>query len=53
MATNHLQFLETPRQDPKKVEVPVRIHEFAEIYGQFDKETAAQQAGRKTTIAIL
>ncbi|MBO9469689.1 FAD-dependent oxidoreductase [Endozoicomonas sp. G2_2] len=46
MAKNHLQFLDTPRQDPKKVEVPVRIHEFAEIYGQFDKETASQQAGR-------
>ena len=46
MAKNHLQFLDMPRQDPKKVEVPVRIHEFAEIYGQFDKETAAQQSGR-------
>ena len=46
MAKNHLQFLDTPRQDPKKVEATVRIHEFAELYGQFDKETAAQQAGR-------
>ena len=46
MAKNHLQFLETPRQDPAKVAVPVRIHEFAEIYGQFDKETAQAQSGR-------
>ncbi|MDT0634811.1 FAD-dependent oxidoreductase [Spectribacter hydrogenooxidans] len=46
MAKNNLQFLEMPRQDPPKVEASVRIHEFAEIYGQFDKETAAKQAGR-------
>ena len=46
MAKNHLQFLEMPRQDPPKVEAAVRIHEFKEIYGQFDKETAAKQSGR-------
>jgi glutamate synthase (NADPH/NADH) small chain len=43
---NPMQFLEIPRQDPKKEAVEVRIHEFKEIYGQFDAETAKHQAGR-------
>ncbi len=44
--TNALQFLDIPRQDPAKKEVKVRICEYAEIYGAFDVETAAYQAGR-------
>ncbi|MBD3618545.1 MAG: FAD-dependent oxidoreductase [Chromatiales bacterium] len=43
---NPMQFLEIPRQDPKKTSVEVRIREFKEIYGQFDPETAKHQAGR-------
>ncbi|MCH8505541.1 MAG: FAD-dependent oxidoreductase [Ectothiorhodospiraceae bacterium] len=43
---NNFQFLEVPRQDPKKESVEVRIHKFGEIYGTFDKETAASQADR-------
>ena len=43
---NPMQFLEIPRQDPKKEAVEIRIHEFKEIYGQFDQETAKHQAGR-------
>jgi len=43
---NANQFLEVPRHDPKKVAVEVRIHEFKEIYGQFQPETAKSQAGR-------
>jgi len=40
------QFLDAPRADPKKVEVPIRIVDFKEIYGQFDAEQAAEQSGR-------
>ncbi|MFW5454702.1 FAD-dependent oxidoreductase [Thioalkalivibrio sulfidiphilus] len=43
---NPMQFLEIPRQDPKKTPAQVRIHEFKEIYGQFDPETAKHQSGR-------
>ena len=43
---NPMQFLEIPRQDPKKEAVEVRIREFREIYGQFDPETAKHQSGR-------
>ncbi|MGJ8669365.1 MAG: FAD-dependent oxidoreductase [Oceanococcus sp.] len=46
MAKNALQFLDLPRHDPQKTQVEVRIHDFREIYGQFDKEKAANQAGR-------
>ncbi|ORE85539.1 glutamate synthase subunit beta [Oceanococcus atlanticus] len=46
MAKNALQFLDLPRHDPKKTQVEVRIHDFREIYGQFDKEQAANQSGR-------
>jgi glutamate synthase (NADPH/NADH) small chain len=45
-AKNVNQFLDVPRQDPKKVAVEVRIHNFGEIYGQFQPETAKSQAGR-------
>jgi glutamate synthase (NADPH) small chain len=43
---NPMQFLEVPRQDPKKTPAQVRIHEFKEIYGQFDPETAKHQSAR-------
>lgn len=43
---NANQFMDVPRQDPKKVAVEVRVREFAEIYGQFAPETAKSQAGR-------
>ena len=43
---NVLQFLDIPRLEPEKKAVDVRIKEYAEIYGDFDSETAAYQAGR-------
>jgi glutamate synthase (NADPH) small chain len=43
---NPMQFLEVPRQDPAKTPAQVRIHEFKEIYGQFDPETAKHQSAR-------
>ena len=43
---NALQFLDIPRLDPEKKAVDVRIKEYAEIYGDYDSETAAYQAGR-------
>ena len=46
MAKNLFQFLDLPRHDPPKTQVEVRIHDFREIYGQFDKEKASHQAGR-------
>ena len=41
-----LQFLNLPRQDPSIDPVEVRLHHSREIYGQFDPEQAAAQAGR-------
>ena len=43
---NNFQFIEVPRQDPRKEAVEVRVGNFNEIYDQFDKETAAAQADR-------
>ncbi|MES0874837.1 FAD-dependent oxidoreductase [Sinimarinibacterium thermocellulolyticum] len=45
-AKNVNQFLDLPRQDPPKSPVEVRIHDFREIYGQFQPEAAKAQAGR-------
>src|SRR3546814_11931223 len=45
-AKNLNQFLDLPRQDPKKVQAEVRIHDFREIYGQFPADQAAAQSGR-------
>ncbi|WP_028007343.1 FAD-dependent oxidoreductase [Solimonas flava] len=45
-AKNVNQFLDLPRQDPKKVQAEVRIHDFREIYGHFPAEQAKSQAGR-------
>ena len=46
IAKNNLQFLDVPRHDPAKVPVEVRLHNFNEIYGQFDAEAASNQAAR-------
>ena len=46
MSNNNFQFLDSPRKDPTKTEVVVRIKDFKEIYGQFDAEEAATQADR-------
>jgi len=43
---NNFQFLEVHREDPAKKPVPIRIYEWGEIYGQYDKETVQDQAGR-------
>ena len=45
-AKNVMQFLDLPRQDPKKAPVEIRLHDFREIYGQFKSEQAAAQSGR-------
>ncbi len=46
MSNNHFQFLDSPRQDPAKTEVVVRIQDFREIYGQFSADDAGSQAER-------
>ncbi|MGC8853669.1 MAG: FAD-dependent oxidoreductase [Halothiobacillaceae bacterium] len=43
---NVFQFLDVPRQDPPKAKAEARVHFYGEIYGQFDPQTAAQQADR-------
>ncbi|KAF0191706.1 MAG: glutamate synthase (NADPH/NADH) small chain [Gammaproteobacteria bacterium] len=43
---NDFQFIETSRQEPPKKPVEVRIRDFREIYGDFNQESAALQAGR-------
>ncbi len=43
---NIFQFLDLPRKEPEKTSVDVRVHEFREIYNQFDKDSAAGQSGR-------
>ena len=43
---NPFQFVDVPRQDPKKLDVEVRIRNFREIYGQYDEPGAASQAER-------
>ena len=46
MADKNLQFLDTPRAEPAKTAVEMRVKEFREIYSPYDAATAAQQAGR-------
>ena len=46
MSDKYLQVLDVPRHDPEKTPVEVRVHEYKEIYAQFDAPGAAQQAGR-------
>ena len=43
---NTFQFVEVPRTDPEKKAVEVRIKEYREIYGQYNADSAAQQADR-------
>lgn len=43
---NVFQFLDAPRQDPKKTPATERVVQFNEIYGQFDPKTAASQSER-------
>ncbi|MCC5858420.1 MAG: FAD-dependent oxidoreductase [Ectothiorhodospiraceae bacterium] len=43
---NDFQFLEVPRQDPRKQTVEARVVRFGEIYDNFDPETAASQSDR-------
>jgi len=43
---NTFQFLQVKRVDPEKKPVEIRIKEYREIYGEFNAETAAQQADR-------
>ena len=43
---NNFQFLEVPRQDPRKHSVQARVLRFGEIYDTFDPDTAASQADR-------
>ena len=43
---NPMQFIEVPRRDPRKTSVEVRIRDYQEIYGQFDRESAGAQAAR-------
>ena len=45
-ARKHFEFLDVSRQDPPKKSVDVRIVEYREIYGPFDKKTAKVQASR-------
>lgn len=44
--TKNFEFVEVPRQDPAKSPAEVRIHDFREIYGQFDPKAAVVQASR-------
>ena len=44
--SNPFQFVDVPRQDPKKSSVEVRIRNFREIYGQFDEQGAGAQSDR-------
>ncbi len=43
---NLFQFVDVPRQDPKKLPVEVRSRNFSEIYGQFDEQGATAQSDR-------
>ncbi|TDY03966.1 FAD-dependent oxidoreductase [Thiohalophilus thiocyanatoxydans] len=43
---NTFQFLQVKRIDPEKKRVDIRVREYREIYGQYDAESAAQQADR-------
>ena len=46
MADKHLQFLDTPRAEPAKTAIEMRLRNFREIYAPFDAAGAGQQAGR-------
>ncbi len=40
------QFIELPRQDPDKTPARLRVHQWNEIYGHYDGDTAAAQSAR-------
>jgi len=44
--SNNFQFIDLPRIDPVKTEARLRIYTWKEVYGQFDKTSAASQADR-------
>jgi glutamate synthase (NADPH/NADH) small chain len=46
MADKHMQFLDTPRKDPEKLDIETRTTHFREIYSQYTPDAAASQAGR-------
>ncbi len=46
MTDSTFHFLDIPRQDPAKSEVVFRVQNFHEIYGQFNADTAGEQADR-------
>ncbi|MFQ5937874.1 MAG: FAD-dependent oxidoreductase [Acidiferrobacterales bacterium] len=46
MPTHVLQFIELPRQDPRKTPVQTRLRNWNETYGQYDARSAANQAAR-------
>jgi len=43
---NNFQFIQVPRRDPEKKPPGVRLHDFREIYGQFDPAGASEQSAR-------
>ncbi|HBK56129.1 MAG TPA: glutamate synthase small subunit, partial [Xanthomonadales bacterium] len=43
---NVFQFLDLPRRLPREVPVKVRVLGWSEIYGQFNRDEATEQAGR-------
>jgi glutamate synthase (NADPH/NADH) small chain len=43
---NVLHFIDVPRQDPAKLPVEQRLHDFREIYGHYQQDEAASQAER-------
>jgi len=42
----NFEFLDLPRVDPEKTPAPIRIYKWNEIYGQYDANSAAEQADR-------
>lgn len=44
--TDPMQFINIKRIDPDKKPARIRLHNFDEIYGQYDPSGAAEQAGR-------
>jgi len=43
---NHLHFLDSPRQDPDVLPVPIRVKGWDEIYGDYAQDEAADQSDR-------
>ena len=43
---NPMQFINIERKNPQKEPAEVRLHNFNEVYGQFDAKGASEQAGR-------